>query len=175
VAILRVRYEHRNTDYVFPGEGKSGYLQEPKKGWRRILQRAELYFLIDALAKAGQWTPKKCEAARIKAREDEAASLETYRAEAAKRKLDTTKARLTDLRIHDLRRTLGSWQAATGASLAVIGKSLGHKDMASTMVYARLDLDPVRQSMEKATSAILVAAGIQTSADVVQLLKGKSR
>jgi integrase len=35
-------------------------------------------------------------------------------------------AGLSDLRIHDLRRTMGSWQAATGASLPVIGKSLGH-------------------------------------------------
>src|SRR5258708_4241826 len=165
VAILRARYEQRNTDYVFPGEGKSGYLQEPKKGWRRILKRAELYYFIESLGKARRWTPKRVEAARIKALEDEAASLEKYRAEAAALKLDMTKAALKDLRIHDLRRTLGSWQAATGASLIVIGKSLGHKDAASTIVYARLNLDPVRQSMEKATSAMLVAAGIQPSPD----------
>jgi len=35
-------------------------------------------------------------------------------------------ANVSDLRIHDLRRTLGSWQAADGASLQIIGKSLGH-------------------------------------------------
>jgi len=33
------------------------------------------------------------------------------------------RAGLDDLRIHDLRRTLGSWQAAGGSSLLVIGKS----------------------------------------------------
>ena len=104
-----------------------------------------------------------------KALEDEAASLEHYRAEAAALKLDTRKAVLRDLRIHDLRRTLGSWQAATGASLSVIGKSLGHKDMATTMVYARLDLDPVRQSMQKATAALYVAGGLAKPAEVTVL------
>lgn len=70
-------------------------------------------------------------------------------------------AGLTNLRIHDLRRTLGSWQARTGASLAIIGKSLNHKSPQATTIYARLDLDPVRASLEKATQAMLVAAGIK--------------
>jgi integrase len=67
-------------------------------------------------------------------------------------------AGIEDLRLHDLRRTLGSWQAATGASLPVIGKSLGHKSLAATQVYARLNLDPVRASVNKATDAMLDAA-----------------
>jgi integrase len=61
------------------------------------------------------------------------------------------RAGLTDVRIHDLRRTLGSWQALVGASLQIIGKSLGHKSMRSTEIYARLTTDPVRESVEKAT------------------------
>jgi integrase len=67
------------------------------------------------------------------------------------------RANLSNLRLHDLRRTLGSWQAATGASLPIIGKSLGHKSLAATQVYARLDLDPVRLSVNKATDAMLLA------------------
>jgi integrase len=58
-------------------------------------------------------------------------------------------------RIHDLRRTMGSWQAKTGASLPVIGKSLNHKNQTTTAIYARLDLDPVRSAMEKAAAAML--------------------
>ena len=69
-------------------------------------------------------------------------------------------ARIADLRIHDLRRTLGSWQARTGASLVIIGKSLNHKSPQATAIYARLDIDPVRASLEKATKAMLEAAGI---------------
>lgn len=59
-------------------------------------------------------------------------------------------AGLRDVRIHDLRRTLGSWQAAAGSSLHIIGKSLGHKNQATTAIYARLDLDPVRASVNEA-------------------------
>jgi integrase len=69
------------------------------------------------------------------------------------------RAGLADLRIHDLRRTLGSWQAAGGTSLAIIGKSLGHRSQQATAIYARLELDPVKQSVDAATAAMLVAAG----------------
>ncbi len=69
-------------------------------------------------------------------------------------------AGLPDLRIHDLRRTLGSWQAAAGASLPIIGRSLGHANATSTAVYARLDLDPVRESVERATDALVQAGGL---------------
>jgi integrase len=64
--------------------------------------------------------------------------------------------RIQNLRIHDLRRTLGSWQAKTGASMAIIGKSLNHKSQQTTAIYARLDLDPVRQSVNTATAAMLM-------------------
>ena len=70
------------------------------------------------------------------------------------------RAGIQNLRLHDLRRSLGSWQAATGANLAVIGKTLNHKDMKSTAIYARLDLEPVRQAMEIATQAIWEAGEI---------------
>jgi len=59
------------------------------------------------------------------------------------------RAGLKDLRIHDLRRTCGSWMALSGASQYVISKGLGHKSPQSTAIYARLSLDPVREFMEK--------------------------
>ncbi|MBM9616643.1 tyrosine-type recombinase/integrase [Desulfobulbus rhabdoformis] len=68
-------------------------------------------------------------------------------------------AGIEGVRIHDLRRTMGSWQAKTGASLPVIGKSLNHKSASTTTIYARLDLDPVRTAMEKAAEAMLEAGG----------------
>ena len=54
---------------------------------------------------------------------------------------------IQDLRPHDLRRSLGSWQTIQGASLQVVGASLGHRDLKSTQVYSRLQLDPVRESV----------------------------
>ena len=73
--------------------------------------------------------------------------------------------------LHDLRRTLGSWQARTGASLAIIGKSLNHKSQQATAIYARLDLDPVRAAVNTATAAMLEAGGMKAAAEVVQLPK----
>ena len=67
-------------------------------------------------------------------------------------------AKIENLRIHDLRRTLGSWQALQGTSTAIIGKSLGHKSQQSTAVYERLTLEPVRHSVQSATEALFLAA-----------------
>jgi integrase len=97
--ILQKRATLAKNDWVFPSDSSaSGHLQEPKKAWRKICQRAEL----------------------------------------------------EDLRIHDLRRTRGSWMAIAGASQYVIGKALNHKSPSSTAIYARLSLDPVREYIEKA-------------------------
>jgi integrase len=68
------------------------------------------------------------------------------------------RAGLTNLHLHDLRRSLGSWQARTGASPLIIGKSLGHKSMQATQIYARLDADPVREAVTHATTAMLFQA-----------------
>jgi len=89
--------------WVFPSlTSKSGHLEEPKKAWKRVLERAKI----------------------------------------------------KDLRLHDIRRTLGSYQAISGASLQIIGKSLGHKSGQATQIYARMNLDPVRQSVDKALNLI---------------------
>ncbi len=68
------------------------------------------------------------------------------------------RAAIANLRQHDLRRTLGSWQAAQGTSLQIIGKSLGHSSVQATQVYARLNLDPVRASVTAATKAMIAAS-----------------
>lgn len=81
------------------------------------------------------------------------------------------RAGLTDLRIHDLRRSMGSWQAEAGASLVIIGKSLGHKNLNTTAIYAQVGLDPVRESMTTATNAMYQAAEPKHKADVVPIRK----
>lgn len=104
IGILKKRLElNANSKWVFESIGKTGHLVEPKSGWKRILQKADI----------------------------------------------------KDLRLHDLRRTLGSWQAATGANSYIIGRSLGHKNPQSTAIYARLSIDPIKDSVEKATQAML--------------------
>ncbi|EJN07612.1 site-specific integrase [Herbaspirillum sp. YR522] len=87
-----------------------------------------------------------------------------------------SRANLSNLRIHDLRRTLGSWQAKTGSSLVIIGKTLGHKNVATTQIYARLDSDPIRESVNKAVEAIMQAATtpISSSTDIADNFSSKS-
>ncbi|HEY7087253.1 MAG TPA: tyrosine-type recombinase/integrase [Tepidisphaeraceae bacterium] len=70
-------------------------------------------------------------------------------------KVILAKAKITDFRVHDLRRTHGSWLASGGASLPIIGKALGHKSQQATAVYSRLDLNPVKTVVETATAAML--------------------
>jgi integrase len=109
IEILKLRKQDNmvlgfeNSEYVFPGNGATGHLVEPKKAWKNILNRAGI----------------------------------------------------KDLRLHDLRRTFGSWQAITGTSMQIIGKSLGHKSSSATEIYARLSMDPVRESVEKVTKLIV--------------------
>ncbi len=107
IEILEARKRFKVNPYVFHGRGEKGHMVEPKRAWKRILERAEI----------------------------------------------------KNLRLHDLRRTLGSYQAATGTSLNIIGKSLGQKSLTATQIYARLDLDPLRDSINKATDLILQHKG----------------
>lgn len=67
-------------------------------------------------------------------------------------------SQLKDIRIHDLRHTLASWQAGTGASLLIIGATLNHKSASATSRYAHVDSSPVRKSMDLATAAMLLAS-----------------
>lgn len=67
-----------------------------------------------------------------------------------------------DLRIHDLRRTVGSYMAMEGFSAVVIAKTLGHRSLACTHIYSRLNQDPVRAALEQiGKSSSLHSSAIQ--------------
>lgn len=67
---------------------------------------------------------------------------------------------IKDARIHDLRRTAGSWATQAGAPLPAVGKMLGHKSHNSTAIYARADITAARGAAE------LVAARLREARDV---------
>ena len=81
------------------------------------------------------------------------------------------RAEITDLRIHDLRRTAGSYMAIQGVSPTIIGKALGHKSQAATAMYARLTQDPVRQAMINAQAALATPSKIFPSEGKIEVLK----
>lgn len=106
VDILKKRKRETSSVFVFPARSKTGFISDPKKQWKKLIERAGL----------------------------------------------------SNLRMHDLRRTCGSYQAIAGSSLLLIGKSLGHRNMKTTEVYARVDSSPIRKSMEAGAEKIIEAA-----------------
>jgi integrase len=58
-------------------------------------------------------------------------------------------AGIENLRIHDLRRSLGSWMAATEANMVATQRALGHKTIVASLVYQRLAQEPVRAAMQR--------------------------
>ena len=171
VAILEARKKvaAKGAVYVFPGTGESGHLAEPKTAWAMILRMASFAMLLDAMLAAEAIKPKEYNEAQTLAAEALYKAEAKYHEKAAEAKIRPADHSLSDLRMHDLRRTFGSYQTRTGASLTIIGKSLGHKSQQSTKIYARLDLDPVRESVEAGTTAMLRAAGLKPLAKVIQL------
>ncbi len=69
-----------------------------------------------------------------------------------------TEANVADLRLHDLRRTVGSWLAQDGATLHLIGQVLNHASSETTKVYARLSDNSVRTALESYGSKLLEAS-----------------
>lgn len=65
------------------------------------------------------------------------------------------RAGLSDVTVHDLRRTTASWLAGAGQSLPMIGRILGHSEPRATAVYAHLSLEPVRQALESNVETML--------------------
>jgi integrase len=170
VEVLRIRRSAAADDaeYVFASHGARGHLQEPRRAWHRILDRDELAQLTSRIEAGAHKFETIAEETLYQ-------TLARARLTAKKLKLNTDGTRMTDLRIHDLRRTMGSWQARTGASLIIIRKSLGHKSQQATAIYSRLDLDPVRQAMQTATAAMMAAGGMTPKAEVTQIKEGKRK
>jgi integrase len=119
VNLLRERRPAEPCAWVFPGEGASGHLAEPKSAWRRIL------------AGAG----------------------------------------IENLRLHDLRRTLGSNMAEVGVNTITTARALGHKTLSMALRYQQLGANPKRAAIEAGTGAILANAGAQERAEVIPLKK----
>jgi integrase len=73
------------------------------------------------------------------------------------------RAGVPDVRIHDLRRNLGSWLSGHGYNLQLIGKALNHSNVSTTQVYARLDINPLREALERNARLMLGDRGQATN------------
>ncbi len=70
-------------------------------------------------------------------------------------------AGLEDVRLHDLRRTTGSWLSQAGVELNTIKEALRHANLSTTLIYARLGADPARAAMEEHGRKVMEIAGRQ--------------
>lgn len=59
------------------------------------------------------------------------------------------RAELPNVRIHDLRHTYASKAVSAGMPIQMVGRLLGHTQLQTTMRYAHLADDPVRQAAER--------------------------
>jgi len=78
-------------------------------------------------------------------------------------------AGVPDVRLHDLRRTVGSWLAQAGNDLHLIGKVLNHSNLSTSAIYARFSQDVVHKAMDEHATRIMAAAGKKQPAEVVDL------
>jgi len=107
LAILESRRPDRVGDWVFPSAtSESGHMEEPRKPWLRVLERAEV----------------------------------------------------EDVRIHDIRRTVGSWLGMAGVSGPIISKILGHSSLRSAEPYVRLGTEAARKPLAGVVSAMVASA-----------------
>lgn len=82
-------------------------------------------------------------------------------------------AGVEDVRLHDLRRTVGSWMSQAGVDLNLIRDALRHSNIGTTLIYARLGKDAARDAMEDHARRILEAAGRRGPLAVIEGGGGK--
>jgi integrase len=66
-------------------------------------------------------------------------------------------ANLTDVRLHDLRHTVGTYAGQTGANAFLVRDKLGHKTLAMTGRYVNRDADPLRALSDAVEDRIMTA------------------
>lgn len=147
IAILLERRKSSSSEYVFPGSGKTGHLVEPKKTWRTITVVASYLKLLSALTYSGAIDEIDSSGLRSRLSEHCHHAYKQLDELAIAHKVSKPEWDMTDLRIHDLRRTMGSWQVLNGTPIPVISRTLNHKNMSTTAIYARADETRVRDSI----------------------------
>ncbi len=155
LAILRSIPRLDGNPYILPGSMPRGHFTNIDRPWRRIRARASVDLwqhdqdsqvsgLVERLSRELGRTPN-------------AEEVET----AAKRDGVELPTGLLDARLHDLRRTVGSWMSQAGIDLNTIKDALRHSSISTTLRYAELGADPARQAMEEHGRRVMEIAGRQ--------------
>lgn len=80
-----------------------------------------------------------------------------------------------DVRLHDLRHTVGTYAGQTGANAFLVRDKLGHKTLAMTGRYVNRAQDPVRALSDKIEERITAALGAGASGKTADVVKLRAR
>lgn len=170
LTLLRQIPRHEGNPFILPGRPREGQQEEKPahlvnidKPWNRVRAAATLAYWqsLDEERIAAVL-------ARLEAKFGRKPTVVEVRAAAD---FDLPGG-ILDVRLHDLRRTVGSWLAQAGNSLHLIGRVLNHSNASTTQVYARFGEDHVRAALEQHGARIMGAAGLTPAAEVVDIKKG---
>jgi integrase len=152
--IGRVRAEQdatpraRSNDFVFPGQLAGRPLTQLQTTWEEVSGTATVSLWADSR------DPKIAAlVADLENRLGRRPALAECQAIAGQRGAKLPPG-LSDARLYDLRHTFASIGAGGGLSLQIIGRLLGHTQARTTMKYAHLADDPLREAAAKIATQI---------------------
>ncbi len=184
LALLRSMPRIEGNPFILPGRGpRKATAEEKAQAPAHLVNIEKPWSRVKTSATLAAWREDPGAAALIDRLTEERArtqhrnapkmftptpTLDEIRAAAADEGVELPPA-IDDVRLHDLRRTVGSWLAQSGNSLHLIGKVLNHSDTKTTAIYARFGEDSVRAALEQHGARIMGAAGLTPSADVTAI------
>ncbi|TWB16917.1 phage integrase family protein [Nitrospirillum amazonense] len=80
------------------------------------------------------------------------------------------RAELQDVRLHDLRHTVGTYAGQAGANAFLVRDKLGHKTLAMTGRYVSKDANPLRELSNKVEGRIMAALKAGQAEDTGQVV-----
>ncbi len=162
IAFLQGLPRIAKNPYLFPGAKKGRHFVNIDNPWRRVRDRATVILL-------SQHEDQEISGLVVRLRKelDDEPTLEKVR-EAATCEGVELPVGVSDLLLHDLRRSVVSWLTQSGVDLNTIKSALRHANIATTLTYAQLGSDPAREAMEAHGKRILAAAGKRGPVEVVK-------
>lgn len=160
LALLRNISVIQDNPYIFPGVKSGHHIVNIDKTWRKVRDRATV--------KLWSIHANPLLAVLIRNLSNDLNRMPTLQ-EIVKDACFNLPTGIRDVRLHDLRRTVGSWMAQSGNSLHLIGRVLNHSNQSTTAVYARFGQDQLRHALERHAEQIMGVANKKSGALVVDL------
>jgi len=166
IAEIRERREsdpRRSTsEYIFPGQGHGEPLKQLRSTWEAVAEAASI-----ALWRDGKDPKVAALVADMERSLRRPPTVKEVIALAQGQRLTLPPAP-HDARLYDLRHSFASIGAGGGLSLQIIGRLLGHTQMRTTMRYAHLADDPLKEAATRITATIAGAGKHKQNVSVLR-------